>query len=166
MRGEVRKEYQVMEKRTTAEDRSKDEVHGGKRRRRRGGRKRSLEKKRQIDQEVESRGVMRGGDVSLPLLSATDLCVYQFGLHTPASENPCSHSGLHSLDVCFPFTTKTCHSWEFFNLSASAKTQHTHGWIHMTEITPFKRPHVKWETEIPCQNIMVFNVWCDCDRGY
>ncbi len=49
-----------MGKRTTAEDRSKDEVHGGKRRR--GGRKRSLEKKRQIDQEVESRGVMRGGE--------------------------------------------------------------------------------------------------------
>ena len=45
----------------------------------------------------------RGGDVSLLLLSATGICVYQFGLHAVASENPCPHFGLHSLDICFLF---------------------------------------------------------------
>lgn len=71
---------------------------------------------------METRGEARGGDVSLLQLSATGFCVYQFGLHTPASENPCPHFGLHSLDVCFLFTTTTCHSWECF----LSTFQHTH----------------------------------------
>lgn len=55
-------------------------------------------------------------------LSATGFCVDQFGLHTPASENPCSHSGLHSLGVCFLFTTETCHSWKCFKCISSKST--------------------------------------------
>lgn len=82
-------------------------------RRGRRGRKRSVEKKRSGSWD-KMRGETRGGDVSLLLLSATGFSVYQFGLHTPASEISCSHFGLHSLDVCYLFTTKSCHSWGVF----------------------------------------------------
>lgn len=71
------------------------------------GRERSLENTRCRD---KTRGETKGGDAA-SLLSHK---LYQFELHTPASENPCSHFGLHSLDVCFLFTTKMCHSWEYF----------------------------------------------------
>lgn len=82
---------------------------------RRGRERRRVEKKRSGNLD-KTRGDARGGDVSL-LLSATGFSVYHFGLHTPASENPCSHFGLHSLDVCFLFTTTVG--------SALPKSQHT-----------------------------------------
>lgn len=93
----------------------------------RGGRERRRVEKKRSGSWDKTRGEARGGDVSL-LLSATGFSVYHFGLHTPASENPCSHFGLHSLDVCFLFATtvgralpKSQHTWRLWRLCINNK---------------------------------------------
>lgn len=88
---------------------------GDNRRGRRRRKRRSVEKK--------TSGATRGGDASLLLPSAAGFSVYQVGVHPPASEISCSHFGLHGLDVCFLFTSKSCYRWECCERISKDSTQ-------------------------------------------
>lgn len=85
--------------RTTADNRRRIESE------RRSIEKKDIGKMRQDKRRDEGRRCVSSSSQQQTFVS------YQSGLHTPASEKPCSHFGLHSLDVCFVFAIKACHIW-------------------------------------------------------